>query len=171
MLTTTLGPRPLKPVALTQILGQAQYGVKLMLYCVQLELCKHYQLQASSRMGKREVEEILFQYYVDEGILDEGVSDDFNVGLTSDSLREIELAKIALETQKAKLDHELALKRVAAGTDVPPFYEDDVDKYFTMFEKVAISLLWSHDVDLSNTFMTELDSHEPEINVYKSITI
>ena len=123
------------------------------------ELCKHYQLQASSRMRKREVKEILFQYYVDEGILDEGVLDDFNVGLTSDALKEIELAKIPLETQKAKLDHELALKRVAAGTDVPrlpnasrkfdtikhvrmvpPFYEDDVDKYFMMFEKVAISL-------------------------------
>ena len=29
---------------------------------------------------------------------------------------------------------------------VPPFYEDDVDKYFTMFEKVAISLSWPRDV-------------------------
>ena len=101
----------------------------------------------------------LFQYYVDEGILDEGVLDDFNVGLTSDAVKEIELAKIALETQKAKLDHKLALKKVAAGTDVPPLsnamssrkydtikhvrmvpllYEDDVDKYFTMFEKLIV---------------------------------
>ena len=44
-------------------------------------------------MRKREVKEILFQYYVDEGILDEGVLDDFNVKLTSDALKEIGLAK------------------------------------------------------------------------------
>lgn len=63
---------------------------------------------------------------------------------------QLEMARIQLELQKAKFDHEYRMKRLESNGRkedsfnvtknvqmVPPFNECDVTKYFQMFEKVA----------------------------------
>ena len=81
-------------------------------------------------MRKAETKKVLLEHFVDDGKLKESVIDEFEVGMTSSDLKEVQLAKL-------KYINELATKHIRL---VPKFYEDDVDKYFVMIEKVAHSL-------------------------------
>ena len=123
-----------------------------------LAVAKEYGLDVTSKIRKGELKEIVLQQFVDDGLLEESVLDEFGVGMSNYDLKEIELAKIKanMELQKVKLqyDQELALKRLQAGVPsskfdvtkhirmVPPFSENKVDKYFVTFEKIATSLKW-----------------------------
>ena len=116
-------------------------------------------------MRKAEMKQIVLEHFVDDGKLKEFVLDEFEVGMTSSDLKEVQLAKLKYENESAKNDHALAMNRLDKGISdtvplsnpssvfdatnhirlVPQFHEDDVDKYFVMFEKVAHSLNWPKD--------------------------
>ncbi|KAG1666925.1 hypothetical protein GQR58_018668 [Nymphon striatum] len=56
--------------------------------------------------------------------------------------REFELEKLRLSTPTQKTDHVSQFSASREIRLVPPFDENEVDKYFQHFEKVASSLLW-----------------------------
>ena len=66
--------------------------------------------------------------------------------------KEIELAKIQLEREKANLQHKLSMEKGISSTSnfnpyqaekfVPAFQDDDIEKWFQVFEKAALSAKW-----------------------------
>ena len=109
------------------------------------------------------MEQFVLEYFVDNGILDDSVINDFEVDMTSADQKEVHLARMKHELDLAKLNQELEMKKLEKGIPssvstgvpkfdvtkhirlVPHFSEDNVDKYFIMFEKVAKSLTWPKD--------------------------
>ena len=68
--------------------------------------------------------------------------------------KETELAKIQLEREKANLQHKLSVEKgISSMTSnlnpcqavkyVPVFQDDDIEKWFKVFEKAALSAKWS----------------------------
>ena len=120
-------------------------------------------LSLTPQLKKIEMKQFVLEYFVDNGILDDSVINDFEVDMTSADQKEVHLARMKHELDLAKLNQELEIKKLEKGipssvsTGVPKFYvtkhirlvphfsEDDVDKYFIMFEKVAKSLTWPKD--------------------------
>ena len=80
-----------------------------------LAVAKENGLDVTSKMRKGEIKEIGLQQFVDDGLLEESVLDEFGAGMSNYDLKKIELAKIKANTelQKVRLqyDQELALKR------------------------------------------------------------
>ena len=66
--------------------------------------------------------------------------------------KEIELAEIQLEREKANLQHKLSMEKGISSTSnfnpyeaekfVPAFQDDDIEKWFQVFEKAALSAKW-----------------------------
>ena len=66
--------------------------------------------------------------------------------------KEIESAKIQLESEKANLHHKLSMEKGISSTSnfnsfqvvkfVPAFQDDDIEKWFQVFEKAALSVKW-----------------------------
>ena len=83
-----------------------------------LAVAKEYGLGVTSKMRKGELKEIVLQQFVDDGLLEESVLDEFGAGMSNYDLKEIELAKIKanMELQKVKLqyDQELAFIKVTS---------------------------------------------------------
>ena len=126
-------------------------------------LGKKLNLSLTPQLKKIEMKQFVLEYFVDNGILDDSVINDFEVDMTSADQKEVHLARMKHELDLAKLNHELEMKKLEKGIPssvstgvpkfdvtkhirlVPHFSEDDVDKYFIMFEKVAKSLTWPKD--------------------------
>ena len=126
-------------------------------------LGKKLNLSLTPQLKKIEMKQFVLEYFVDNGILDDSVINDFEVDRTSADQKEVHLARMKHELDLAKLNQELEMKKVEKGIPssvstgvpkfdvtkhirlVPHFSEDDVDKYFIMFEKVAKSLTWPKD--------------------------
>ena len=83
------------------------------------------------------------QQFVDDGLLEESVLDEFGAGMSNNDLKEIELTKIKaiMELQKVKLqyDQELAIKRLQAG--VPTAAPVDASSKFRQKHKEIWSSL------------------------------
>ena len=59
-----------------------------------LAVAKEYGLDVTSKMRKGELKEIVLQQFVDDGLLEESVLDEFGAGMSNYDLKEIELAKL-----------------------------------------------------------------------------
>ena len=130
------------------------------------EVAKHYKITVTNSMKKADLKSVLFEYFVDEGMLDEDVKD-ATEGLpepTTDSALKLKELELEIEREKRmKVEAELELARIGHGSTagrvqgghfdpskhirlIPPFQDKQIDKYFQHFENVAERLNWPSDL-------------------------
>ena len=72
---------------------------------------KHLNLGTLSNMREAEMKQIVFEHFVDDGKLKESVLGEFEVGMTSSDLKEVQLAKLKYKNELVKNERALAMKR------------------------------------------------------------
>ena len=127
-----------------------------------LEVAAHYKADVKSTMRKDDIKLTLVKILVENKLLPEDL---LPKAQQSDTKYELELHRLKfehdirvkeLEVRMKELDIQAQTKSTNLNSQtfdvskhirlVPPFQEKDVDKYFTHFEKVAISLNWPKKV-------------------------
>ena len=152
-----------------------------------VEAGKRLELEVRPAMRKSEVRRIILEHLVDNDICEESALDELAEVTMSTAQLELEKAKIMaeMEIEKARIEQETRLREFSLrqgesysegrGFDVakhvrlvPKFDEENVDQYFSHFEKTAINLEWPQQF-WSMLLQTTL--HGKAQRVYASLSV
>ena len=115
-------------------------------------MCKHYDLSYKKLLTDGDLVEFEVLSQLDQVTLarEKLQADSELARIRYEHEKEIELAKIQLEREKANLQHKLSMEKGSTSNFnphqavkfVPAFQDDDIVKWFQVFDKAALSAKW-----------------------------